>query len=601
MNFITAERRHFLAAVIFQPLTLYLIPAFLLVWFVSVFAVNIPYWDQWSLVDFFDQVASGTVSFQDFWAQHNEHRILFPKLIIVALAFLTQWNIGWELCVNVLLGCAIFLGIYWISAHQTASHDFIFHAANLTTCVAIFSLVQWENWLWGFQIAWFLINGCLILTILILARNALTWTKLCLVAMLCAIASFSSAHGLLIWIVVIPLIFVASKNIRHFIKVGLVWITLFGICYRLYFIEYQKPANHPALALSLQDIFQVKDYFLSFLGTGILYKSSITTWAGTLLILSFAYFFIIWLKRYNQLFFRQAAPWIVLGLFPILFGLLVAVGRSGLGVEQASSSRYTTVSLLLVVALIQLLRLELGHQLGLRLNERRIISPTFNPFSQYCLIIGASIVLLSVASAESLQEARSRQIQLQYGQRCLEIVEYLPTTQRDCLQTLHPVPAKVLQWSQTLQKIGFMKTLKPLEVDQKPTQLHGYFDPPTSLQHQTNAVLYIPKRCTSCELLKVKGWAINPTQKQAAQLVVLSYSDGIASPQTMIATATVGLPSPDVATALQSSRYAQARWETTLSAKFISAQKTVINAWMYDSVNRKLVKLDNTLKVEVEE
>jgi hypothetical protein len=41
----------------------------------------------------------------------------------------------------------------------------LFHLANILTCMLVFSLVQWENWLWGFQIAWFLINACVAIAI----------------------------------------------------------------------------------------------------------------------------------------------------------------------------------------------------------------------------------------------------------------------------------------------------------------------------------------------------------------------------------------------------------------------------------------------------
>ena len=54
----------------------YLTPIALLIGFVSRFSVNVPFWDQWGLVNLFDKVGAGSASFGDFFAQHNEHRIL---------------------------------------------------------------------------------------------------------------------------------------------------------------------------------------------------------------------------------------------------------------------------------------------------------------------------------------------------------------------------------------------------------------------------------------------------------------------------------------------------------------------------------------------
>lgn len=602
MDLISVEKRRFWVKFVFQPLTFYLIPFFLLLWFISTFSVNIPYWDQWSLVDLFERVASGNATFQDFFAQHNEHRILFPKLIIVALAFISKWNILWELYFNLLLGIVILLGIYKITAAQTEQHDLIFHMANVTTCVAIFSLVQWENWLWGFQIAWFLINSCLVLTIVILGLSSpLIWRNIFLAALFCVVASFSSAHGLLTWLAVSPILAASSKNFRHFAKISLVWLMLFFICYQLYLIHYQKPANHPDLMLTLRDLSYVKDYFSRLLGTPILYKSSVSNWAGTLLFLNFGYFVVRWRQRYKTFFFRQAAPWISLGLFPILFSLLVAVGRAGLGLEQASASRYTTVSILLIVALIQLWSLELRYQLATQTHHSQFVPISFNQFSQYCLIIGALMAFLGMASAAALEEARSQRSQLQYGQHCLEIVDHLPATQQGCLETLYPSAEAVRQWSKTLRQLGFINTVKSLAVEAQPTRSHGHFDSPFNSLTKTEPVWRIPKNCDNCAQLKVKGWAINPSQRRAAQLVVLSQGDRVDLPQNIIGTAAVGLPSSDIASALKSASYAYARWETMLSPQSILLGQTMIDAWMYDSVNQKLVKLDNTLKVEVEE
>jgi hypothetical protein len=45
-------------------------------------------------------MAAGTLGFADFFAQHNQHRILFPRLIFFGLGRLTHWNIRAELFVS---------------------------------------------------------------------------------------------------------------------------------------------------------------------------------------------------------------------------------------------------------------------------------------------------------------------------------------------------------------------------------------------------------------------------------------------------------------------------------------------------------------------
>ena len=92
-----------------------LIPAFYIVYLISCYGVDIPSWDQWELVPLLGKMHAGKLSFADLWARHNEHRILFPRSIMLLLASLTDWNIIYELYVNVILGCA-YLSFHYYAA-----------------------------------------------------------------------------------------------------------------------------------------------------------------------------------------------------------------------------------------------------------------------------------------------------------------------------------------------------------------------------------------------------------------------------------------------------------------------------------------------------
>ena len=44
--------------------------------------VDTTFWDEWDgTAPLFEKMAAGTLGFADFFAQHNEHRILCPRLI----------------------------------------------------------------------------------------------------------------------------------------------------------------------------------------------------------------------------------------------------------------------------------------------------------------------------------------------------------------------------------------------------------------------------------------------------------------------------------------------------------------------------------------
>ena len=92
-----------LTMMMFLKISAYLAPIILVIWSVFNRGVNVPFWDDWDLVSLFDKVKAGTVTFNDFFALHNEHRMFFPKFIFVVLAFPSKWNLKLEMYFSVLL------------------------------------------------------------------------------------------------------------------------------------------------------------------------------------------------------------------------------------------------------------------------------------------------------------------------------------------------------------------------------------------------------------------------------------------------------------------------------------------------------------------
>ena len=85
-----------------------LVPLAFLIWVVVHYAVAVPFMDQWDMVPLLEKTYHGELTFHDLWAQHNEHRPVFPQLIMLLLARLTHWNIHYELAVSITLALGIF-------------------------------------------------------------------------------------------------------------------------------------------------------------------------------------------------------------------------------------------------------------------------------------------------------------------------------------------------------------------------------------------------------------------------------------------------------------------------------------------------------------
>src|SRR4029453_9266920 len=63
------------------------LPAALLLADIHSFAVNVPFMDDWQFVPLLEKAKEGTLSFQDLWAPHDEHRLLLPRMMIIVSMF----------------------------------------------------------------------------------------------------------------------------------------------------------------------------------------------------------------------------------------------------------------------------------------------------------------------------------------------------------------------------------------------------------------------------------------------------------------------------------------------------------------------------------
>ena len=115
---------------------------------------DVPVLDEWDgTAPLFEKMTDGSLGFGDFYAQHNEHRIFFPRLIFFALGRLTHWDTRAELWVIWLLALLCLFSIWQIARRTNAARIFwISFAAS----VLLFSPLGVANFLWGFQVGFLL-------------------------------------------------------------------------------------------------------------------------------------------------------------------------------------------------------------------------------------------------------------------------------------------------------------------------------------------------------------------------------------------------------------------------------------------------------------
>ena len=135
---ITYQKLSFIVAVI---------PALLLGVMLMQKTVNVPFYDQWELVPKIENLQQGNFLVDDLWQQHNEHRLFFPRLLMLGSAVLTDWNTNYEILISFILAIASF--VLLIKTLQTTNRKrlAIPFLLPLVLSVIWFSPVQSENWM----------------------------------------------------------------------------------------------------------------------------------------------------------------------------------------------------------------------------------------------------------------------------------------------------------------------------------------------------------------------------------------------------------------------------------------------------------------------
>lgn len=325
-----------------KTLVLSAIPALATASFIAFFGTNVPFWDEWDLADLLEKLARHGATLADFVAPQSEHRFVIPKLILAPLALQTHWNVTAELWLSFAVALAGYAGLLVLMRGADAARVFI-------TSLAYFSLAACENWLWGWQFSWFLANTLFIWAVVAAASIRNRPLQIAAAAVLCFLATFSAAYGIASWVALAPFVWLPIRDDEKVVRrvaALTVWSAFFAAALGLYVFRYDVTPG----GSSCGEISCWIRYVLAVAGSPLTRTNTFSIAVGGVLLASFAIVALrVWVNRE-----RQALPWIPIGLFAIGFAVINAIGRSGLGLAQALSSRYLTTTSLLLIAAIHL-------------------------------------------------------------------------------------------------------------------------------------------------------------------------------------------------------------------------------------------------------
>lgn len=549
-----------------------LIPVLPIIGYIQNYAVDLIFWDEWELINFLLNARDTFPPLNEFFALHNEHRIAFLRFFSLVLSYLP---FGWSAISRIWISFFVVIFTFmllsalavkqYLISNKSSQHDSRVHLLGISLfsiSLLLFLPSQFENWLWGFQIPWFFVNLLLVSTIILLdafSKNG-RWIFYCLATTCCIVASFSLAQGLMVWLACLPMFMSSQLNQSQKLRAIGGWLVSTIMTISIYALGYQKPGGHPSTDLIFKKPGVAFDFFFNQLGSAFGRVETSRFLLGLILFILFIWL-IITLFKQGLCARDKALPWISLGAYAILCTGIITAGRMGFG--SVFASRYTTIYLLLPLAVVNLLRLSLETKEVWVKNKPLILTALFiSGFIFSNLIVGYQSSLLE---SENMMFARYR------GKACVELHEYLKEDLRNqCVSTLvSPYLGLVIEVVQELQNQGAMAMTPDID-----------FLNSAAGENQIGNLE--PVDTSDRGALRVSGWAFSGDN---SGIVLLSLNG-----QTSFSyLADVRIRRGDVAEAY-SEDHLYAGWEVTIPMSEIHDDIESITAYFYDFERRELFR-----------
>ena len=153
--------------------------------------------DDWQFVPLLEKTSKGQLAVGDLWAPHDEHRLLIPKIVIIASMFAFNGDNRMQCCISFLVVEIISLCFLSLLIRLNGERS-AFGSTWLFANIALFSPIQFQNWLWPMQFAYFLPYTFLTLCICALYLRVGAGWKFGLAAVCALAGNYSFVHGNLI-------------------------------------------------------------------------------------------------------------------------------------------------------------------------------------------------------------------------------------------------------------------------------------------------------------------------------------------------------------------------------------------------------------------
>jgi hypothetical protein len=553
-------------------------PAAIIGWLILRNHVDMPFWDDWlASSDILIKAKTGALTVHDIVTQLNESRLVVPRLLFLGIALLTDGRVAWQLLLTFLLAVFISWASFLLILRTVGSKRLSLLGLAFLVNLLIFTPMHGENWLWGAQVICFIPVACLLGTLLVLDSGMGDTARIAVGGLLCTVATYSYANGLVTWVAAAPAVFVVLGA-----RPLAAWAGLFALNLGSFFYGYTAPGGQ--MLEGVRHPIRAGEYVLAFLGAPLAVGRLRLAQAvgAALLVVSLCVAVFLWHERRDATLRRRTVPWVSLVLYVLASAALAAAGRSAFGVEQALARRYVSFSIYLLVALVLLVAIVAADAKEKSRFSRR--GKSWFRLTRAGLVAGLLVLhfVCFVSGAHGIVWVGRM---LRYGKSCLVFANAAPDTA--CLTSwVLPNAETATRMVNDLDRLGCFRPhlvrsprLQDLQPAVDPASI-GVFEGLGAAGGKLTA----------------SGWAVLPGGSRAADSVILAQEalDGSWIP---IGFWPVLGARPDVAEERGRS-LRESGWAYTFDASRLERRPVRVSAWSFDCERGEAYQLANVVTVE---
>lgn len=546
----------------------------------------VPYWDQFAIGNFLSYAFErGKPTWAELFAQHNESRKFFPRLLFWLLAVPGVWDVRREMVAHWVLLLVGALALTGLARRTLPPVPAVVVAAVGGTL--LFSISQWQNLLWGIQLITSVPTVMLLLGMWVLSgpgeglSAGRYGVRLGVAIAAAVVATYSYANGMALWVLLVPVVLLSPAPSRAWRWGGVAALMMVGGASLLaYFATYARPGSHPPTDAALSHPMAAVRYFLAFLGNALRLGANTdvarTVGAGLLGLSLLAtvglYGAALWYRRWEPL--RQGLPWLTLVAYAMLSAAATTAGRLAFGLQTAISERYVTFALPMAVGVLPALYLAC-----------RWVAPKRPQVADALLAAGCGSLLKLhlLASAYAMTESRSF---VADRQQALALATWLDVAPNgpEAQVLLYPVPNEAREILRRLRDQGRLPF--PVATSDRVSA----YRPATPVSRTLG---HLDRVRQDGGVLTLDGWAVSPgSTRRSADAVLLAVELPEGDARLVAMTARTNLFRPDVPANAGHHHTATAGWSITVDLRHTPiAEGSRLSLWVYDQPTHTLHRL----------